>query len=185
MVAPLDLISLHDTQKRRQRPAALLHGAQWCSKFYRPAHWGDAQIAEEHGFTTELAAAELPVAAALTLAHPQPRVPLCLLPLTPRPCLELDAPEARQLLGRTLARLHQVGARRPFAVRPRIGIERLGWQARSQVLGNELLPAVLRERYSSLSGALLERVLAGFAAVGASPRLRGDCHLGNLLWNEP
>ena len=53
---------------------------------------------------------------------------------------ELDAPEARQILGRSLARLHQVGARRPFAVRPRIGVERLGWEARAQVLASELLP---------------------------------------------
>src|SRR3974390_987690 len=36
-------------------------------KFYRPARWSDAQIAEEHRFTAELAAAELPVAAPLTL----------------------------------------------------------------------------------------------------------------------
>src|ERR1700735_181333 len=32
-------------------------------KFYRPARWSDAQIEEEHTFTAELAAAELPVAA--------------------------------------------------------------------------------------------------------------------------
>jgi Ser/Thr protein kinase RdoA (MazF antagonist) len=32
-------------------------------KFYREARWSDAQIAEEHGFTAEMAAAELPVAA--------------------------------------------------------------------------------------------------------------------------
>jgi len=28
-------------------------------KFYRPQRWSDAQIAEEHQFTAELAAAEL------------------------------------------------------------------------------------------------------------------------------
>src|ERR1700761_5452444 len=32
-------------------------------KFYRPERWTDGQIAEEHQFTAELAAAELPVAA--------------------------------------------------------------------------------------------------------------------------
>src|SRR5689334_3648873 len=36
-------------------------------KFYRPARWSDAQIAEEHEFTAELAAAELPVAAPLAI----------------------------------------------------------------------------------------------------------------------
>src|SRR5215813_3366904 len=32
-------------------------------KFYRPQRWTDAQILEEHQFTAEMAAAELPVAA--------------------------------------------------------------------------------------------------------------------------
>src|SRR5271170_1424218 len=99
---------------------------------------------------------------------------------------ELDAPDARQLLGRSLARLHQIGASRPFLTRVRIGVERLGWEARAQVLESELLPDALRERYSSVSGALLERVGAAFAAAqGVSEiRIHGDCHLGNLLWNE-
>jgi Ser/Thr protein kinase RdoA (MazF antagonist) len=169
-----------------------LHGAggPLVLKFYRPARWSDAQIAEEHEFTAELAATELPVAAPLTLGgttliHYDGFRFACFPWLRGR-APELDAPEARQLLGRTLARVHQVGARRPFEVRPRIGIERLGWAARSQVLASELLPAALTERYSSVSGALLERVVAGFAAVGTTTdiRLHGDCHLGNLLWNE-
>jgi len=169
-----------------------LHGAEGplVLKFYRPARWSDAQISEEHEFTAELAATELPVAAPLTLGgttliHYEGFRFACFPWLRGR-APELDAPEARQLLGRTLARVHQVGARRPFEVRPRIGIERLGWQARSQVLASELLPSALTERYSSVSGALLERVQAGFATAGnlAEIRLHGDCHLGNLLWNE-
>ena len=169
-----------------------LHGAEGplVLKFYRPARWSDAQIAEEHEFTAELAATELPVAAPLTvgratLIHYEGFRFACFPWLRGR-APELDAPEARQLLGRTLARVHQVGARRAFEVRPRIGIERLGWQARSQVLASELLPSALTERYSSVSGALLERVQAGFATAGnlAEIRLHGDCHLGNLLWNE-
>src|SRR6202023_3658332 len=36
-------------------------------KFYRPQRWSDAQIAEEHQFTAELAAAELAVAAPLAI----------------------------------------------------------------------------------------------------------------------
>src|SRR5256885_10005940 len=36
-------------------------------KFYRPQRWSDAQIAEEHQFTAELATAELAVAAPLVI----------------------------------------------------------------------------------------------------------------------
>jgi Ser/Thr protein kinase RdoA (MazF antagonist) len=169
-----------------------LHGAggTLVLKFYRPARWSDAQILEEHEFTAELAAAELPVAAPLNLGGATllryREFRFACFPWLRGRAPELDAPEARQLLGRTLARLHQVGAVRAFLVRPHIDIQRLGWQARAQVLGCELLPAALNERYSSVSGALLERVTEGFAAAGsiAAIRLHGDCHLGNLLWNE-
>src|SRR5262252_9306062 len=36
-------------------------------KFYRPERWSDEQIAEEHQFAAELAAAELPVAAPVAI----------------------------------------------------------------------------------------------------------------------
>ena len=159
-------------------------------KFYRPARWSDAQIAEEHHFTAELAAAELPVAAPLTIGGASllryRDFRLAAFPWMHGRPPELDAPEARQLLGRSIARLHQVGARRPFSARPAIGVQRLGWEARAQVLASELLPAALHERYSSVSGALLERVTAAFAAAAPLQhiRLHGDCHLGNLLWDE-
>jgi Ser/Thr protein kinase RdoA (MazF antagonist) len=159
-------------------------------KFYRPARWSDAQIAEEHQFTAELAAAELPVAAPLALAGET----LCryrefrfaAFPWMRGRAPELDAPEARQLLGRSVARLHQIGAARAFRARPRIGVQRLGWEARAQVLASELLPEALHERYSSVSGALLEKVSAAFSAADSvrDIRIHGDCHLGNLLWDE-
>lgn len=159
-------------------------------KFYRPARWSDVQILEEHRFTAELAAAELPVAAPLAISgqtlfrHREFR--FAAFPYRRGGAPELDAPEAREILGRALARLHQVGARRPFEHRPRIGIERLGLAARAQVLGSDLLPDGLREPYASLTGVLLERIRRLYGEVGqvGELRLHGDCHLGNLLWDE-
>jgi Ser/Thr protein kinase RdoA (MazF antagonist) len=159
-------------------------------KFYRPGRWSDAQIAEEHAFTHELVRAELPVAAPLALSGGT----LCryrefrfaAFPFLRGHAPELDAPEARVILGRALARLHQVGATRAFATRPRIDVERLGREARAQLLAGTLLPTALHERYAAISGALLEAVEAEFTSLGplATVRLHGDCHLGNLLWNE-
>jgi Ser/Thr protein kinase RdoA (MazF antagonist) len=165
-------------------------GEQRVLKFYRPARWSDEQIAEEHGFTRELAAAELPVAAPLVIdgetLFRYAGFRFAAFPWIRGRAPELDASDARQILGRTIARLHQVGAGHPFRARPLIGVQRLGWEARTQVLASELLPSALRERYSSVSGALLERVSGAFAnAAGTREiRLHGDCHLGNLLWNE-
>ena len=106
-----------------------LHGAQGVLvlKFYRPARWSDAQIAEEHEFTAELAAAELPLAAPRSLGDTTlvryEGFRFACFPWMRGRAPELDAPEARQLLGRTLARLHQVGARRAFELRPRSGMK--------------------------------------------------------------
>jgi len=158
-------------------------------KFYRPARWSDEQIAEEHEFTDELAAVELQVSAPLRIGGATllryREFRFSAFPWMRGRPPELDEPDARQILGRAIARLHQVGAVHPFRVRPRIGVERLGWQARAQVLASDLLPEALRESYSSVSGALLERVTARFGAHSwGEIRLHGDCQLGNLLWNE-
>ena len=182
------LFALNSYENRVYQLGAGEH--QLVLKFYRPARWSDAQIAEEHQFTQELAAAELPVAAPLVLGGQTlfryREFRFAAFPWMRGRAPELDAPEARQILGRTLARVHQIGALRAFAVRPRIGVQRLGWEARALVLSSELLPEALRERYSSVSGALLERISAAFTAAAGTReiRLHGDCHLGNLLWDE-
>ena len=166
------------------------HDGMLVLKFYRPARWSDAQIEEEHSFTAELAVAELPVAAPVqldgqTLLRYQD-FRFAAFPWMAGRAPELDAPEARQIFGRTLGRIHQIGALRPFQVRPRVGIQRLGWEAREQVLDGGLLPEYLEERYESVSATLLERVEMAFGEVGAirEIRIHGDCHMGNLLWNE-
>ena len=159
-------------------------------KFYRTARWSDAQIDEEHVFTEELAAAELPVAAPVRLEgrtlFKYREFRFAAFPWMAGRAPELDAPEARQIFGRTLARMHQIGARRPFLVRPKLGVRRLGWEAREQVLSGELLPEYLHERYESVSATLLERVEQTFLDAGdvRDIRIHGDCHMGNLLWNE-
>ena len=94
--------------------------------------------------------------------------------------------DARQLLGRSLARVHQIGALRPFGPVRRIGLQRLGIDACNQVLASDLLPDVLRDRYVDTSEALLGRVEQRSSRPGPlrEIRIHGDCHLGNLLWNE-
>jgi Ser/Thr protein kinase RdoA (MazF antagonist) len=159
-------------------------------KFYRAGRWSDAQIAEEHEFTAEMAAAELPVAAPLRIdgatLFEYRGYRFCAFPWMPGRAPELDAAESLTLLGRAIARVHQVGCVRPFRVRPRLDAQRLGWQARAAVLASGLIPEELARRYEEVSGELLEAVEAVFASAGdvGAIRIHGDCHLGNLLWNE-
>ena len=164
--------------------------ALYVLKFYRAQRWSDEQIGEEHAFTAELAAAELPVAAPLRLGERTllryEEFRFAVFPWMRGRSPELDQPDARAMLGRALARLHRIGAVRPFHARPRLTIARLGHEARAAVLASELLPASLTERYAQASARVLELIEQTFAEVGAlsAVRIHGDCHLGNLLWNE-
>jgi Ser/Thr protein kinase RdoA (MazF antagonist) len=137
-----------------------------------------------------MAGAELPVAAPVkvdgrTLFTFQD-FRFAAFPWMPGRAPELDATDARQILGRTLARVHQIGALRPFRTRAAFGIQRLGIDACNQVLEGRLLPDVLRDRYIETAEALLERISDAFDTAGPlrEIRIHGDCHLGNLLWNE-
>ena len=105
-------------------------GALWVLKFYRPARWSDAQIAEEHSFTLEMAAAELPVAAPIerdgkSLFEHQ-RLRFAAFPYLAGRAPELDDKATLTLLGRTLARIHAVGNRSRFEHRPALTLERFG-----------------------------------------------------------
>ncbi|MCC7464259.1 MAG: serine/threonine protein kinase [Gammaproteobacteria bacterium] len=156
-------------------------------KVYRPGRWSDAQIAEEHAFAAELAARDVPVVAPLQFRartlHHHGGFRFAAFALHPGSAPELDGPGARELLGRTLGRLHAVGALRPFRHRPQLTGGRLGAEARRTVLASGMLPAHVAARYAHLSAGLVEQIRTAFAAARpATIRLHGDCHLGNILW---
>ena len=140
-------------------------------KFYRPARWSDAQIGEEHELTAELAAAELPVAAPLTIGGADAaalwRVSLCRLPLAARP-----RPGARCARGAAAARQEPRAGCTRSARRARFACARRsvssvsGGRRAQQVLGSELLPQALHASYASVSAALLERASGAFDAAG-------------------
>lgn len=159
-------------------------------KFYREGRWSDAQILEEHGFAIELAELEIPVAPPLQLAgstlHRFGAFRLAAFPLCAGAAPELDAAGARELLGRTLARIHAVGARRRFAHRASLEGGQLGDRARQALLRSELLPEHMQQRYADVSAELMRRITDAFSQARplASIRLHGDCHLGNILWQS-
>ncbi len=165
-------------------------GALWVLKFYRPARWSDAQIGEEHSFTLELAAAELPVAAPIerdgvTLFKHQ-RLRFAAFPYLAGRAPELDDNATLTLLGRTLARIHAIGRRTPFRHRPSLTLDRLGVQARATVQRSGFVPDAIEEQYARVSEQVIGRVRQCFENFGSMPNLRihGDCHAGNILWRE-
>lgn len=158
------------------------------AKFYRKGRWSDAQIAEEHAYVLELAQAELPVAAPLRIdgatLHRHAGYRFALFECRPGGSPELDPPGARQLLGRTLGRMHALGARRPFRHREAVAHWRHGARAREQVLALGIVPPPLDARYAEVSALLVDAIAACHDLAGPTRtlRLHGDCHPGNILW---
>lgn len=174
-----------NSYENRVYQVELEDGSFLVPKFYRPGRWTDAQILEEHTFSTELKDAELPVVAPLsragtTLFH-HAGFRYALFPRQGGHAPNLEDPENLRVLARTLARMHALGAVRPFETRPTLSVDRLGRESSEFVLANGFVPLELEKAYASVTAHLLERceqVLDDLICV----RIHGDCHPGNLLW---
>jgi Ser/Thr protein kinase RdoA (MazF antagonist) len=160
------------------------------AKFYRPGRWSDAAIGEEHAFAAELVAAELPVVAPIardgTTLFVHAGFRFALFPRRGGRAPELEGADAAAWMGRTLGRVHAVGARAGFVYRERIGVDAMVRGAARQVLAGALLPPVLAARYRAAADAAARALDDAWRAVGpvATLRLHGDCHAGNVLWTD-
>ena len=189
-LAPDGRLLALNSYENRVYQVGLEDGSFIVAKFYRPARWSDAAIGEEHAFTLELAAAELPVVAPLAfhgrtlLDHAGFRY--ALFPRRGGRAPELESAEPLLWMGRLIARLHGVGGRAPFRHRGVLDRATLVARPARAVLACGLLPADRRERYR----AAIDRLDAAIAAreIVLGPlrhlRLHGDCHPGNVLWTD-
>ncbi|MGX5915659.1 serine/threonine protein kinase [Aliidiomarina sp. Khilg15.8] len=162
--------------------------ARYVVKFYRPRRWSDAQIQEEHDFTAELAAAEIPVVAPLrfdgkTLLPYQGHRFTVFPSIGGRP-LEADQDEHLFQLGRQIGRLHMVGKARPFVHRPPLfSLDDLT-TAEQTLRTCTLIPNAMQRPFFTIFEHVVERLQQVSLASVASIRLHGDCHVGNLLWRD-
>jgi Ser/Thr protein kinase RdoA (MazF antagonist) len=164
-------------------------------KFYRPGRWTEAQILEEHAFAAELAAAEVPMVAPLTLRdqtlHRHGDFWFSVSPRRGGRRPELEDFEVLEWTGRFLARLHAVGATQPFAHRPALDLASFGHEPRDWLLEHEMVAPEVRSAWRQTLDEALQIVAShpvlctGAATDGegiARIRLHGDCHPGNILW---
>ena len=155
-------------------------------KFYRPGRWSRETILDEHAFLADLMAAEVPAVAPLdlgtgsTLGEIEGILYAVFPKVRGRTLDELDA-EGRRRIGRTIGRLHAVGASREAPHRPRLDVRRYIREPLEVVLSGKFIPEGLAPRYREVALRIADVVAAPLAAARAQ-RIHGDLHWGNILW---
>lgn len=156
-------------------------------KFYRPGRWSNAAIREEHQFASELAAAEIPVIAAMefdgTSLFEFNGYRYAVYPRRGGRWPELDNKDNLELLGRLLGRIHRVGRSASFVHREQLTVKTRGRDALAFLQSSPVLPDELRHNVIAAIEPLLDVIESRFEAVSPGRlRLHGDCHPGNILW---
>ena len=139
------------------------------AKFYRPHRWCEAQLREEHSFSHELADADISVVAPLAdstgeTLHHYGGFDFALFERRGGHPPELDDPDNLLVLGRTLGRMHAVGASREFEHRQAISVERMAVGS-YEYLAEHFVPADLHTAYVSLAEDLVTRLRETYADV--------------------
>jgi len=159
------------------------------TKFYRPGRWTQEQILEEHKFLKDLEESEVPIIAPIERAGKtlfkcaETDLLYAIFPKKGgRNPDELDTDQLERL-GRLLARLHSVGKQHLAQHRLKLGPASYGQQNLDFILAGKHIPAYLESNYKDLVKILLDRITPMFKNV-INQRIHGDCHWGNLIWDE-
>ena len=178
-------------------------------KFYRPERWTDEQIREEHSFSVELMAAEIPVVGPLQLQgerlHHFGGFPFSVSPQRGGRAPELDDFEVLEWMGRFLARIHTVGAAKPFVHRPALNVQNFGVDSMEWLLSHDMVPLDVQSAWQKACKNAINLIaintinMPAIAKIDSKNRIKnnsksndkdeiaiirlhGDCHPGNILW---
>jgi Ser/Thr protein kinase RdoA (MazF antagonist) len=159
-------------------------------KFYRPGRWTDGQIREEHGFLDALRQDDIPAVCAESDSHgktlhqlPGLDIYYAVFPkIGGRNPDELGL-DACERLGRLLARVHATGSRLPIRQRLHLDPVTYGHNSIDFLLDSESIPLELEDALADTAEAICEVAAPWFEEAHAQP-VHGDCHLGNVLWND-
>lgn len=165
MLAALESVGLRcdgrllalNSYENRVSLVGLDDGSQCVAKFYRPERWTDDAIREEHRFVAALAASEIPAVPARAdgdgeTLHAHGGFRFAVFDRHGGRAPELDRPETRQWLGRFIARIHNVGAAKPYDDRPVLDRGSFGDEPRDWVVGHRIVPAPLDDVWAGVVG---------------------------------
>lgn len=180
------LLALNSYENRVYQ-VGLEEGDPLIAKFYRPQRWSREQILEEHRFSLDLQEAGISVVAPLTDAqgntlHDHSGFMIALFPRRGGYPPELDNMDNLLVLGRTVGRIHAVGASQSFKHRLDLDIQRMAIDS-YQFLAEHYVPQEMHIAYVTLCEDLVKRLQSVYRDVPGI-RLHGDCHVGNILWRD-
>lgn len=159
-------------------------------KFYRPGRWTHEQILEEHEFLLDLKEYEIPVVAPLQFSDgstlkkcPTSGMWYAVFPRVGGRAPEELTDEQVQRIGRLLGRIHNVGATKKAEHRISLTPVSYGLDNLDFLLKENVIPLDLKSMFED-SVREICRLSSPWFEQTPIQRIHGDCHLGNLLWNQ-
>lgn len=160
-------------------------------KFYRPGRWSREQILDEHQFLSDLQEHEIPAIAPQvfpdgkgTLAQTsESGILYTLFPKVGGRAPDELTDEQAERIGRLAARIHNVGALKEGKNRIKIGPDTYGMPNLQYLLDENKIPMDLESRIAGAVEKICEVSRPWFDSTDIH-RIHGDCHFGNLLWND-
>lgn len=160
-------------------------GGHFVAKFYRPARWSREAILDEHRMLFALRDAEIPVCAPLVLPdgetlHEVEGIFYAVWPRTGGRAPDEFSDSEVAVLGRLLARIHNVGAAIEMPHRPVFTPEAFPLAALAVLEEDAFLPPSCARLYRECVEEVVRAYETRSDGIPLVP-IHGDCHAGNLL----
>ena len=170
-------------------PKAVPFARRHVAKFYRTGRWTREQIQEEHQFMQDVIEAEVPAVVPHyfektgdTLREFESLF-FCIYPKVGGRQPEDLRPDQLQQLGRLIARMHVVGSQRQAQHRIHLNPAAYGTASLEFLLKSQVVNPQVEDRFTRVVEAIVAQATEWFQGQPVQ-RIHGDCHAGNILWNE-
>lgn len=156
------------------------------AKFYRPGRWNEEQIREEHTYLNDLVENEIPVIAPLKINGEtlfkieESGIYYCLYDKVGGRAPDELTEENIEILGRLIARIHQVGKEKKAKHRLHLNPHNYGLSNLKYLTENNFYPLHLVKQFEKVIKEICEISEDLFKDL-IPQRIHGDCHLGNLI----
>lgn len=160
---------------------------RYVAKFYRPQRWSKAQVQEEHDFSIELASQGISVVAPLVInkqsLHFYNDYYFALFPSVGGRQFEVDNLNQVECMGRSIGQIHKIAKLSGFTHRPVISVVDFLVAPLQELQNSSLIPSGLQQAFFTILLQVVDLASSLYNNTN-NIRLHGDCHPGNILWND-